>query len=170
MVGTLADPAGPSLRARTDSLERAAFVDHNGLYDHIAVLQFTCLVRILGFPVGNRTLDKFLEWSGCRLLGIPQDIHCAVHLNASHDVSHKTHLARRRRLIVQFSYSCLLLYLFQPLGHKSFTSSHNYNFILNYNYLRLPEWPLKVLVGANSPSLCPTMFSVTYTGINLFPL
>src|SRR5210317_723221 len=25
-------------------------------------------------------------------------------------------------------------------------------------------------VGANSPSLCPTMFSVTYTGMNLFPL
>ena len=35
----------------------------------------------------------------------------------------------------------------------------NYNFILNY--LRLPEWPLKVLVGANSPSLWPTIFSVT---------
>src|SRR5690606_31115576 len=30
--------------------------------------------------------------------------------------------------------------------------------------------PLKFLVGENSPSLCPTMFSVTYTGINLLPL
>ena len=26
------------------------------------------------------------------------------------------------------------------------------------------EWPLKVLVGANSPSLCPTMFSVMNSG------
>ena len=25
-------------------------------------------------------------------------------------------------------------------------------------------WPLNVRVGANSPSLCPTMSSVTYTG------
>jgi hypothetical protein len=25
----------------------------------------------------------------------------------------------------------------------------------------VPEWPLNVRVGANSPSLCPTMFSVT---------
>ena len=25
-------------------------------------------------------------------------------------------------------------------------------------------------VGANSPKRCPTMFSVTYTGMNLFPL
>src|SRR5204863_6072419 len=30
--------------------------------------------------------------------------------------------------------------------------------------------PLKILVGANSPSLCPTMFSVMYTGMNFFPL
>src|SRR6185503_16073701 len=30
--------------------------------------------------------------------------------------------------------------------------------------------PLNWRVGANSPSLCPTMFSVTYTGMNLRPL
>src|ERR1700687_922588 len=34
----------------------------------------------------------------------------------------------------------------------------------------LTEWPLKVRVGANSPSLCPTICSVTYTGMNFFPL
>ena len=32
------------------------------------------------------------------------------------------------------------------------------------------ECPLNVRVGENSPSLCPTMFSVTYTGMNFFPL
>jgi len=32
------------------------------------------------------------------------------------------------------------------------------------------EWPLKVRVAENSPSLCPTMFSVQYTGMNLRPL
>src|SRR6267154_4010256 len=36
--------------------------------------------------------------------------------------------------------------------------------------LRSPAWPWKVRVGANSPSLCPTMFSVQYTGMNLWPL
>ena len=30
--------------------------------------------------------------------------------------------------------------------------------------------PLNVRVGENSPSLWPTMFSVTYTGMNFFPL
>ena len=32
------------------------------------------------------------------------------------------------------------------------------------------EWPLKVRVSANSPSLWPTMFSVTYTGMCCLPL
>src|SRR5579864_5966622 len=32
------------------------------------------------------------------------------------------------------------------------------------------ECALKVRVKLNSPSLCPTMFSVMYTGINFFPL
>src|ERR1700736_929205 len=31
-------------------------------------------------------------------------------------------------------------------------------------------WPLNVRVGENSPSLCPIICSVTYTGINFFPL
>src|SRR5258708_16605059 len=38
--------------------------------------------------------------------------------------------------------------------------------------VRLPtaEWLLKMRVIANSPSLCPTMFSVTYTGMCCLPL
>ena len=32
-----------------------------------------------------------------------------------------------------------------------------------------PAWPLKVRVGANSPSLCPTISSVTYTGTCFLP-
>src|SRR5436190_5277541 len=32
------------------------------------------------------------------------------------------------------------------------------------------ECPLNCRVGENSPSLCPTMFSVTYTGMNFLPL
>src|SRR5258708_34544460 len=32
------------------------------------------------------------------------------------------------------------------------------------------ECPRNWRVGENSPSLCPTMFSVTYTGMNLRPL
>ena len=32
------------------------------------------------------------------------------------------------------------------------------------------EWPVNLRVGANSPSRWPTMFSVTYTGMNSLPL
>src|SRR5215467_3241067 len=32
------------------------------------------------------------------------------------------------------------------------------------------EWPLKVRVKLNSPSLWPTMFSVMYVGLNYLPL
>src|SRR5262249_42565611 len=35
--------------------------------------------------------------------------------------------------------------------------------------LRSPEWPRKVRVGANSPSLCPTICSVMNTGTCLRP-
>src|SRR5712691_9868365 len=34
----------------------------------------------------------------------------------------------------------------------------------------LTAWPLKVRVGENSPSLCPIICSVTYTGMNFLPL
>src|SRR5271165_4329788 len=34
----------------------------------------------------------------------------------------------------------------------------------------LTEWPLKLRVRLNSPSLWPTMFSVIYTGMNFLPL
>lgn len=33
-----------------------------------------------------------------------------------------------------------------------------------------PAWPKKVRVGENSPSLCPTISSVQYTGTNFLPL
>src|SRR5207253_5913315 len=36
--------------------------------------------------------------------------------------------------------------------------------------LRSPEWPWKVRVGANSPSLWPTAFSVMNTWMNFRPL
>src|SRR5207237_2328027 len=41
--------------------------------------------------------------------------------------------------------------------------------VLLTSALRSPEWPRKVRVGANSPSLCPTICSVTNTGTCLRP-
>ena len=61
MVRTLADPSGAALRARTDSLERTAFADHDGLDIDITVVQLFALVRVLGFPVGDSAAESLLE-------------------------------------------------------------------------------------------------------------
>ena len=61
MVGTLADPSGTALRARTDSLERATFAYHDSLDIYIAVVQLLGPVLILCLPVGNCTAEKFLK-------------------------------------------------------------------------------------------------------------
>jgi hypothetical protein len=37
-------------------------------------------------------------------------------------------------------------------------------------FLSDPACPRNIRVGANSPSLCPTRFSVMYTGTHIFPL
>lgn len=46
---------------------------------------------------------------------------------------------------------------------KSLLSSSDYPFLW-------PAWPLNIRVGANSPSLWPTMGSVMKTGIKFLPL
>src|SRR5258708_4307400 len=40
----------------------------------------------------------------------------------------------------------------------------------NFSSAAFTPWPLNERVGANSPSLCPIICSVTYTGMNFFPL
>lgn len=47
MVGTLADSAGSTLRARTDSLECTTFIDHDSLDDDVTVVQFFSFVLVL---------------------------------------------------------------------------------------------------------------------------
>ena len=42
--------------------------------------------------------------------------------------------------------------------------------LADFSVAAFAAWPLNVRVGENSPSLWPTMFSVTYTGMNFLPL
>src|SRR5262245_6276591 len=46
----------------------------------------------------------------------------------------------------------------------------SYDGLDDFSVAAFTECPLNVRVGENSPSLWPTMFSVTYTGMNFFPL
>src|SRR6478736_9424010 len=52
--------------------------------------------------------------------------------------------------------------------HLSLITHHYFLFAIFSAFV--PGCPLNVRVGENSPSLWPTMFSVTYTGTNFFPL
>ena len=61
MVGTLADPAGSTLRARTDSLECTTFIDHDSLDDDVTVVQFFSFVLVFGLPVSDCTAKESLK-------------------------------------------------------------------------------------------------------------
>ena len=43
------------------------------------------------------------------------------------------------------------------------TGFHDYAFVPS-DLANFPPWPLNLRVGANSPNLCPTIFSVINTG------
>ena len=92
-----------------------------------------------------------------------EDRQRVVHLLAADQVGDHAHLAGR---LAEPSEACAamvrLLVLTRAAGAAPAATPAA--------ALRSPEWPWKVRVGANSPSLCPTMFSVTNTGTNLRPL
>ena len=62
------------------------------------------------------------------------------------------------------TFECIWLLLSLP-----YLSSIDAGFAV-FSGAALAACPLNVRVGENSPSLCPTMFSVTYTGMNFLPL
>src|SRR5258708_7378410 len=87
----------------------------------------------------------------------------------TYQIREQTHFSWRCRIISQFSY-CFHLFSFE-FRVQSSESTHNSKLPTpDYYTIFLLECPLNWRVGANSPSLCPTIYSVIYTGINLFPL
>src|SRR5207245_9205146 len=72
----------------------------------------------------------------------------------------------------QFFYSdysvCIVYYSFFFYCYGA--HRHLHSFPTRRSSDLLAEWLRNRRVAANSPSLCPTMFSVMYTGMNLFPL
>ena len=125
MIRTLADATGTALRARTDALQRAAFAHHDRLHIDIAVVELLGLIRILLLPVVNGAAEELLQTDRRFSLREVKEVECTVNLYTSDSVSHKTHLARRCRDIIQFGYSGVPLGLFQPFGHFFFTFTHN---------------------------------------------
>src|SRR3546814_499585 len=60
-----------------------------------------------------------------------------------------------------------------PHGHRLVLAEAGFARLLAHGYFFAflsAVWPWKVRVGENSPNLCPTISSVTFTGMNLLPL
>ena len=94
MVGALANASGTALRARTDTLECASAINHDGLDIYVARLELLALVRVLGLPVCDGAAEQLLETDGCLSLGKVQKIKRTVYLNSTDSVCNETHLTR----------------------------------------------------------------------------
>src|SRR6476620_4632021 len=153
VAGALPDRRGPALGRSGEPLERLAAV-HDRLADHqrVGVEPLVVLERLL-LRVGHRRLERLGDLLGRELLVELEDRVRLVHVLAANEVDHEPHLPWRLA--------------HQPLNRMA---AHGYSGLAFLSATILPLWPRNSRVGANSPSLCPTMFSVTYTGTNLFPL
>src|SRR5699024_1960580 len=144
---------GPSLSARPEPLERRPLVDVcRGDHERARVQTHV----VLGVGCGRG--DDLGDLLGRRLRREPQHRQCLLDALAADQIHDATRLHRRdpdepggrlgalrRRLDIGFSTHRRLLFRSSLM------------------------WPLNVLVGANSPSLWPTMFSEMNTGTCLRP-
>src|SRR6185295_17039275 len=85
------------------------------------------------------------------------------HVLAAHHVEHHARLARRDACILEAGFGFHDAAFSQRLPVRGLT-------LAGPAALRSEAWPANVRVGANSPSLWPTMFSLTNTVMNLRPL
>src|SRR5690606_16760472 len=103
---------------------------------------------------GHRRAQRLLDLLCGQLLGELEQGVRLVHVLAADEVDHQSHLAR-------------------ALAHAALDRVSIHRVHAGFAFLsatRRPLCPRNSRVGANSPSLWPTMFSVTYTGTNLLPL
>src|SRR3954447_3822212 len=145
-------PIGTAHRSRPDPFGPRAFVDVRFRDKQPIHVDFPRLV--LGVCNGrpqhllNRRRNPLIDRAenGDRLPG----------LTAADHVDDQPGLLRRHTDVSCFS-----------LGQNRCLISHAYRAPFSVDFA---TWPLKIRVGENSPNLWPTMFSVTYTGMNFFPL
>src|SRR5208337_4326849 len=135
-------PHGPGLKAlQAGTTIHLDPFDHQGVHIHLVAL----------FGIGHRGHHHLAHQSGAPHRQKLQQGEGLTYLLAGQQLGHQSQFSRGDAQI--FGACCDL---------------HDY-FLPTFD-LRSPAWPPKWRVGANSPSLCPTMFSVAYTGMNFLPL
>src|SRR5690349_15833435 len=149
----LADDVAAALRARREAAQRVGLVDVDRLDPELVDVR---ALVVLG--VGDRRLEHLLDDARALLRAEREDVERAVDRQAADEIGDEPSLLRRKPDAATRRngfHHVPHLRRGAGVGAATFLSD---------------EWPLNVRVSANSPSLSPTMFSDTYTGMCCLPL
>src|SRR5437773_302949 len=151
----------PAHRRRGEALQRRPLVHGRVLRAQPVGVEGRVLALRRLLRVRHCRLQHLVDVLGGELLRVPQDGIGLRHRPAANQVHDEPHLARR------LAHGPLDRSGFHQAGFCSAAAAAS----ASRSWAEpLAEWLRNRRVAANSPSLCPTMFSVMYTGMNLFPL
>src|SRR6188508_582190 len=167
---TVAAPLG----ARLEALEEHAALDVDGLH-----LQRVDVGAVVVLGVGDRRFQQLLHQPGALLRRVGEDVDRLVDRLAADQVRDQPALLRRQSRAAQDGFG--FHHHFFPAGAAGAAAAGAGAGVpppggpprpptASSVFLPTAEWLLKMRVSANSPSLWPTMFSVTYTGMCCLPL
>src|SRR6185312_2898454 len=148
----LADHVAAALRARGEAAQRIGLVDVDRR--HLELVDVGAVV-VLG--VGDRRLEHLLHDPRTLLRAEREHVQRAVHRHAADHVGDEPAFLRRQAYASQ-------------RGNGFHSGPHLRLVTVGAATFLSEECPLNVRVSANSPSLWPTMFSDTYTGMCCLPL
>src|SRR5256885_6686095 len=179
MARVLEHAVAAALGARLEAFQEHAALDVDRLH-----LQRVDIGAIVVLGVGDRRLEQLLHDAGALLRRVGEDAHRLVDRLAADQIGDQAALLRRHARAAQDGFG--LHYFFPPGAGAAAAGAAAAGAAApgalapggprrsppTASSVRLPtaEWLLKMRVRANSPSLCPTMFSVTYTGTCCLPL
>src|SRR5712691_8464212 len=152
VTGALADAGDAAARTRAPALDRRALVHVRRRDDEVVADQTVVRLR-----VRDGRMQHLLDFARGGTLGEGEDRPRLGYRAAADVLRDEPRLARRDAHPLRLGAHFLLLRS-RDGRHYFFTSA-----------FRSPEWPRNVRVGANSPSLWPTICSVTNTGTCLRP-
>src|SRR5688572_10895309 len=180
MARMFQDSIAPTLGAGLEALEECTALDHDGL--HLERVDIGAVV-VLG--VGDRRLEELAHQGGALLRRVGKDADRLIDRLAADHVRDQPALLGGKPCTAQARSG---FHHFFPAGAGAAAGAApgaaagaaagpcvpggGLRASPTASSVRLPtaEWLLKMRVIANSPSLWPTMFSVTYTGMCCLPL
>src|SRR3954469_20010829 len=174
MARVLEHAVAAALRARLEALEEHAALDENGL--HLECVDVGAVV-VLG--IGDRRLKQLLHQPGTLVRRVGEDVDRLVDGLAADQVADQAPFLRRKARAAQDGFG--FHHHFFPAGAAAAGAAAAGAGVpppggpprpptASSVFLPTAEWLLKMRVSANSPSLWPTMFSVTNTGTWVLPL